>query len=478
MSPSSRYTILRKIADGGTAEIFLAKQHGAQGFEKTVVLKRIFTTFYADPQFRHMLVDEAHVAMTLNHSNIVQVLDLGEAEGRYFLALELVDGWTLDRVLRRSKAAGVPAPPALALYVTAEVCRALAYAHGKKRNDGQPLGIVHRDISPHNVLLSEQGEVKLTDFGIAKAQTRKEQSPGNLIKGKIAFMSPEQGAGEALDARSDLFSVGTMLYVMITRRHPFDAPTDYETLMLVKSGDFVPPETARPGLNPELYRVIRKAMAKNRRRPLPDRGGDAGRRRAGDAAGVPPRRTDRASALARGPHQQGRRAAADARSAARARADHRRSAARRRRSGIGPGAEPRRRRGDSLEGSAAAPARRGHRGDDPRAPVRRPGPPLDRPARGQDRGRRDPDRRAAGAVGASDAGWKQARAGTGHARGRSDAGGAPESAATAAARACPGAARGRARGARADAARRARRRRRRRPPRPRRPRPKPPRRRR
>jgi serine/threonine protein kinase len=262
MSPASRYTILRKIADGGTAEIFLAKQHGAQGFEKAVVLKRIFTTFYADPQFRHMLVDEAHVAMTLNHSNIVQVLDLGEAEGRYFLALELVDGWTLDRILRRSKAAGVPFPPALALYLTAEVCRALAYAHGKNRPDGQHLGIVHRDISPHNVLVSEQGEVKITDFGIAKAQTRREQSPGNLIKGKIAFMSPEQASGEPLDARSDLFSVGTMLYAMVTRRHPFDAPTDYETLMLVKNGDFVPPETARPGLNPELYRVIRKAMSR------------------------------------------------------------------------------------------------------------------------------------------------------------------------------------------------------------------------
>lgn len=262
MSLQSRYTILRKIADGGTAEIFLAKQHGAQGFEKLVVLKRIFTTFYADPQFRHMLVDEAHVAMTLNHSNVVQVLDLGEAEGRYFLALELVDGWTLDRILRRSKAAGVPFPPALALYVTAEVCRALAYAHGKKRSDGQPLGIVHRDISPHNVLISEQGEIKITDFGIAKAQTRREKSVGNLIKGKIAFMSPEQAAGEPIDARSDLFSAGTMLYVMITRRHPFDAPTDYETLMLVKNGDFMPPETARPGLNPDLYRVMRKAMAK------------------------------------------------------------------------------------------------------------------------------------------------------------------------------------------------------------------------
>ena len=263
MSLASRYTILRKIADGGTAEIFLAKQHGAQGFEKTVVLKRIFSAFYADPQFRHMLVDEAHVAMTLNHSNIVQVLDLGEAEGRYFLALELVDGWTLDRILRRWKAAGVPFPPALALYLTAEICRALAYAHGKKRPDGSSLGIVHRDVSPHNVLLSEQGEVKLTDFGIAKAETSRERSVGNLIKGKIAFMSPEQASAGALDERSDLFSVGTMLYVMITRRHPFDAPTDYETLMLVKSGDFMPPETARPGLNPELYRVIRKAMARS-----------------------------------------------------------------------------------------------------------------------------------------------------------------------------------------------------------------------
>src|SRR3954469_4395219 len=140
MSLQSRYTILRKIADGGTAEIFLAKQHGAQGFEKAVVLKRILAALYADPQFRHMLVDEAHVAMSLNHSNIVQVLDLGEADGRYFLALELVDGWDLASVINRAADAGLPVPPGLSLYIVAQVCRALAYAHGQTRN-GKSLGI-------------------------------------------------------------------------------------------------------------------------------------------------------------------------------------------------------------------------------------------------------------------------------------------------------------------------------------------------
>jgi serine/threonine-protein kinase len=206
----ARYTITRKIADGGTAEIFLAVQRGAHGFEKPVVLKRIFPALYADPQFRNMLVDEAHIAMSLNHTNIVQVLDLGEAEGQYVLALELVDGWTLDAVLRRARALNTAIPPALALYISAEVCRALAYAHAKTDPEGRALGIVHRDISPHNVLLSEQGEVKLTDFGIAKARNRRESSLGNVIKGKIAYMSPEQASGGELDPRSDLFSVGPM----------------------------------------------------------------------------------------------------------------------------------------------------------------------------------------------------------------------------------------------------------------------------
>lgn len=263
MTLQARYTILRKIADGGTAEIFLATQHGAHGFEKTVVLKRIFSSFYADPQFRNMLIDEAHIAMSLNHSNIVQVLDLGEADGQYVLALELVDGWTLDTVLRRARMLKTSVPPALALYITAEVCRALAYAHAKVGANGKPLGIVHRDLSPHNLLLSEQGEVKLTDFGIAKAHNRRESSLGNVIKGKIAYMSPEQASGTTVDARSDLFSVGTLLYVMVCRRFPFDAPTDLEVLLLVRDGTYQPPEIALPGLNPEIYRVIKRALAKS-----------------------------------------------------------------------------------------------------------------------------------------------------------------------------------------------------------------------
>ena len=194
MPGPGRYHISRKIADGGMAEIFLGTQRGVEGFERPVVLKRILASLLADPQFRNQMIDEAHVAMSLNHSNIVQVLDLGHARGRYFLVLELVEGWDLNQILNRARAASFPLLPELSLYLVAEVCRALGYAHAKTR-DGQPLGIVHRDVSPHNVLVSEQGEVKLTDFGIAKAMGRREHTGHGVIKGKLAFMSPEQASG-------------------------------------------------------------------------------------------------------------------------------------------------------------------------------------------------------------------------------------------------------------------------------------------
>ena len=219
MASHGRYTILGKLADGGMAEIFLAVQHGS----------------------------------------IVQVLDLGVAAGRYFLALELVDGWDLEKILQRAYKAEMVFPTALGLYVVAEVCRALAYAHGKSR-DGKPLGIVHRDISPNNVLLSGEGEVKLADFGIAKAQRKREQTAAGVIKGKVAYMSPEQARGELIDRRSDIFSVGSMLYRMMTDRLPFEANNDLESLLRVQKAEFPPPEQAKPTIGMSVGAIIRRAM--------------------------------------------------------------------------------------------------------------------------------------------------------------------------------------------------------------------------
>jgi serine/threonine-protein kinase len=261
MAKHGRYKIVRKVADGGMAEIFLATQMGREGFQKPVILKRIHTTIYADPQFRNMFIDEAHISMGLSHSNIVQILDLGVGQGRYFLVMEVVDGWDLGRVLHRAAQAGTPLPRELGLYITAEVCRALAYAHGKvDPADGRPLGIVHRDVSPQNILLSEQGEVKLTDFGIAKAMNKREQTGTGVVKGKVAFMSPEQALGKAVDARSDLFAVGTVLYQLMARVRPFEAPTDLEVLLRVQRADFRPAHETAPDLAPEVSAIISKAM--------------------------------------------------------------------------------------------------------------------------------------------------------------------------------------------------------------------------
>jgi serine/threonine protein kinase len=254
-----RYTVVKKVADGGMAEIFLATQTGAEGFAREVILKRILPVFSGDPQFRNMLVDEAHIAMTLQHGNIVQVLDLGEAEGRYFLVMELVDGWDLSTVLARAETALHALPMGLCLYVVAEVCRGLAYAHGKAR-EGKSLEIVHRDISPQNVLVSEQGEVKLTDFGIAKALGKRDRTQAGVIKGKLEFMSPEQAAGEALDARSDIFSVGTVLYLLVTGRRPFAGGSDLETLLRIQKAQFDPPEKVRAKLSPQVTAIVARAM--------------------------------------------------------------------------------------------------------------------------------------------------------------------------------------------------------------------------
>ncbi len=261
MPAHGRYSVLHKIANGGMAEIYLGRQQGAAGFERLVVLKRIRSAMSAERAFRDALIDEAHIAMTLNHSNVVQVLDLGYSGGHYFLILEMVDGWNLNMVFRRAEAFGLTFPPELALYCVTEVCRALAFAHSRVK-DGKPLGIVHCDVSPHNVLVSAEGEVKLTDFGIATASHRRGRSDDGIIRGKVGFMSPEQAGGGKPDARSDLFSLGATLYFLVTGKKAFAAGTDLLSLALTQKGEFEPPEALRPNLDPGIVKVLQRAMKK------------------------------------------------------------------------------------------------------------------------------------------------------------------------------------------------------------------------
>jgi serine/threonine-protein kinase len=263
MTDALRYRAIRKIADGGSAEVFLGEQVGAAGFRRDVVLKRIHPRLLVNDQFRQMLIDEAHLAMSLTHPNLVQVLDVGESAGASFLVLELVDGWTLGQVARRGYEAGLPIPPELSCSIAAEICRGLEYAHARKR-DGKPLGIVHRDICPNNVLVSMHAEVKVADFGIARASSRADTTRSGMIRGKPMYMSPEQALGRELDARSDLFSVGTVLFWLLTGELPFKGPGDQEFLTQIITTDAPSPATVRPELPAELCRVVQKAMARDR----------------------------------------------------------------------------------------------------------------------------------------------------------------------------------------------------------------------
>jgi serine/threonine protein kinase len=263
MAETARYRVLRKIAHGGMAEIFLALQLGAEGFQKQVVLKRILPTFAADPAFVRMLLDEAHIASTLNHSNLVQVLDLRHSGGEYFLVLEFVDGWSLEQVRRRAQMAKMKMPLPLVLYIVSSLCRALAYVHTRTRN-GLPIGIVHRDVNPQNILLSAEGEVKLADFGIAKALGKRQKTATGIIKGKFAYMSPEQAAGEDLDHRSDLFSVGTLLYLLTTGKKPFDGNADLDVITQVRKARYARPSSFIRDFNPEVERFIARALRASR----------------------------------------------------------------------------------------------------------------------------------------------------------------------------------------------------------------------
>lgn len=259
-----KYRVLRRIAVGGTAEIYEARLDGIGGFQRTFAIKRILPHLSGQAEFMDMLVEEAKVAGLLSHANIVQIMDLGQEAGDCFIAMEFVRGPDLGAVLARCRDKGIALPVPHAVFVASEMLKALEYAHTRQvvRNGRLiPLDIVHRDISPANILLSLQGEVKLTDFGIAKASVNALQTVSGVIKGRFDYMSPEQSAGDPVDARTDLFATGVVLYEMLTGRHPFRRNKEPATLDAIRAGDFKPPSAHNPDVPHALELVVQKALA-------------------------------------------------------------------------------------------------------------------------------------------------------------------------------------------------------------------------
>ena len=255
-----RYVVVKKLAEGGMAEIFLAAAQGPEGFEKEVVIKRIRPGFANDPSFVQMFVEEAKVVSRLSHANIVQIIDFARHEETYYLAMEYVRGRSLSEAHKRARELSVPLPPVLVAHLGQEVARGLAYAH-RLSDGGRPLELVHRDVTPHNVLLSYDGAVKLTDFGIAKAGNR--ATTTGMLKGKFAYMSPEQARGERVDPRTDVFALGVMLWELLTSGRLFDAESDVAVLRAVQEREVLAPSLLNPEVDEELDRVILRALERD-----------------------------------------------------------------------------------------------------------------------------------------------------------------------------------------------------------------------
>ena len=260
-----KYTLIRRLATGGMAELFLAIQKSVAGFEKLLVIKRILPSMNQDGAFIEMLLHEARIAATLSHPNIVQIFDVGQADGQYFIAMEHVHGEDLRSIVRQMKKKGVlEFPLEHALAIVLGMCAGLAYAHDKRDLDGTHLGIVHRDISPQNIVVTFTGDVKIVDFGIAKSDTRVgEQTKSGKLKGKVPYMSPEQARGEPLDARSDLFAAGTMLFELTTGKRLFKGQSEYETLKLICDRDYPRPSDIHPDYPRGLEAIVMRALAKD-----------------------------------------------------------------------------------------------------------------------------------------------------------------------------------------------------------------------
>jgi TonB family protein len=259
-----QYEIIEKIASGGMAELYKAKRTGVEGFQKIVAIKKILPHIADDEEFVTMFADEAKLAAQLNHPNIIHIYDLGKIQaGGYFIAMEHVDGRDLRSIEQSARDLSLPLPVPLAIYVASKVASALDYAHRRRDGEGRDLNIVHRDVSPPNILISYEGDIKLCDFGIAKATSKASKTQSGALKGKIQYMSPEQAWGKPIDRRSDLFSLGVVLHELLTGERLFRGDTDINVLEKVRTADVAPPSRSNAEVPHNLDAVVLKALAKD-----------------------------------------------------------------------------------------------------------------------------------------------------------------------------------------------------------------------
>ncbi len=259
--PFGKYFLVRKLAEGGMAEIFLAKQVGVEGFERNVVIKRMLQHLSSVPDFVNMFLDEARLATRLNHPNVVQINDLGNADGCYYICMEYLAGEDFSTVVRTAARRREYVPLNVVMRVIAEAARGLHFAHDFTDAKGNPLNIVHRDVSPSNIFLTYTGQVKVLDFGIARAESRVTQTTAGVVKGKYQYMAPEQARTGIVDRRADVYSLGVSLYEAITNTRPFARDNDLAILNAVLANDYKKPELVRPDLPEEVSRIIVKALA-------------------------------------------------------------------------------------------------------------------------------------------------------------------------------------------------------------------------
>lgn len=257
-----KFLLLDRIARGGMAELCRAKIIGSQGFEKLVAIKKILPHLADQEEFVSAFIDEARLAAFLQHRNIVQIFDFGEIAGSYFISMEYLSGQPLRTLMNLAGKNKRPLPLGVIFFIVAEICVGLDYAHNLKNFSGEALHIIHRDIGPQNIFLTYDGQVKIIDFGIARATSHNTATTSGSLKGKIAYMSPEQAGGSKIDHRSDIFSVGIILYELATGKHLYAAEDSKQQLALAVSGGFVPARQINETLPPLLYEILDKALAR------------------------------------------------------------------------------------------------------------------------------------------------------------------------------------------------------------------------